>query len=551
MSRTTKTELERGRSACAQRAWADAYAALSRADQQDPLADPDLELLALAAGLSGQDSERQQVLERLYQRRLDTGEELRAANAAFWIGFRLFAFGEMGKASAWLQRAQRLADRAEQGCAEQGYLLLPTINRHLAAGDHLQARALAEQAVAIGERFAAPDLLALARCLLGRALVFAGEVDAGLAVLDEVMLSATSGELSPVVPGLVYCNVIASLQRVYALQRAREWTAALASWCATQPQLVPFAGTCLVHRAELLQLSGEWTEASAEAQRCCDQGAPGGAVVGDALYQQAEIQRLRGELELAEATYRSASELGREPQPGLALLRLAQGQGAAAQNAIRRVLSAQVDPLQRAQFLPAFVEIMLAGGELAAAREACQELEGLAQRFGGDILSAIAAHARGAVLLAGNDPQAALQPLHQAFAVWQQLGAPYLAARLRVLIARACSALDDHDGAALERAAARGVFTQLGAARDLAALDAVERAASTPAPATAGSVHGLSPRELEVLRLLATGKTNKAIAQALFLSEKTVDRHVSNIFDKLGVRTRAAATALAYEHSLL
>jgi DNA-binding CsgD family transcriptional regulator len=558
MKRTT-SELERGRAAYAQRAWADAYAALVSADRHSPLAEDDLEKLALSAGLSGHDAEMLQAHERLYQLRLDGERAAPAARAAFWIGFRLSSMREIGKASAWLQRAQRLAERAEEGCVEQGYLLLPAIHRQLAAGEYGEASATASAAVALAERFADPDLLALGRNLQGRALVCMGELERGLCLLDEAMLPAANGELSPIVTGLVYCNVIASLQRVYALQRAREWTDALGRWCAQQPQLVPFAGTCLVHRSEILQLGGAWNEASDEARRCSQHASVSGQdAVGSAFYQLAEIQRLRGELDAAEASYRSASEHGREPQPGLALLRLAQGQGAAAQNTIRRVLGAVTDPLLRAQHLPAYVEIMLAGGELEHAREACGELELIAQRFDTEILLAIAAHARGAIQLADGDAQGAVPCLRRAFDVWQQVGAPYLAARLRVLIARACSALGDHDGAALELDAARAVFTQLGAARDLAALDTLSpRPVESPAgtatatSATRAPAHGLSARELEVLRLLATGKTNKAIAHALFLSEKTVDRHVSNIFDKLDVHTRAAATAYAYAHALL
>ncbi|HMI93310.1 MAG TPA: hypothetical protein VK509_18190, partial [Polyangiales bacterium] len=400
MKRTT-SELERGRAAYAQRAWADAYAALLRADQDTPLADEDLERMVLSAGLSGRDAEMLQLHERLYHRHLEADNALPAARAAFWIGFRLTSMRELGKASAWLQRAQRLAERASDGCAEQGYLLLPTIHRQLGAGEHRDALATATTAVALAERFGETDLLALGRNLQGRALIHIGEIERGLALLDEAMLSAANGELSPIVTGLVYCNVIASFQRVYALQRAREWTTALERWCASQPQLVPFAGTCLVHRAEILQLGGAWSEASEEARRCSEGASViGQDAVGSAFYQQAEIQRLRGELELAEATYRSASEHGREPQPGLALLRLAQGQGGAAQNTIRRVLGASSDPLQRAQFLPAYMEIMLAGGELEQARSACDELEQIAQRFDTEILVAIAAHARGAILLA-------------------------------------------------------------------------------------------------------------------------------------------------------
>lgn len=556
--------LEQGRLAHARRAWGDAFTWLSRADALEPLGDEDLEKLAWAAALSGQDAESLRLLERLYHARVDSGPPRRAAHVAFWIGFRLTALGEAGPSSAWLARAQRLAERELQGCAEQGYLLVPAVIRLLAGGDLEAGLAGAGTILEIGERFGDPNVLAFGRVLRGRALVRMGQIESGLALSDEAMLAATSGELAPTVTGLIYCHVIATFQQVYALRRAREWTAALAAWCDAQPQLVPFAGTCLVHRAEIMQLGGAWQAASDEMQRCAARRAfPRDGSIGEAVYQQAEIERLRGELVLAEETYRRASELGREPQPGLALLRLAQGQIDAAQSALQRVLGSLADPLRRAQFLPAYVEITLAGGQLELAEQACAELEASALRFQTEILGALAAHARGALLLARGEAQAALGQLRSAFAVWQQLEAPYLAARLRVLIGLACSALGDRDGAELERGAARGVFEKLGAARDLALLDevvAAERAAPRSAPPTApgrgaepapAGGQRLSARELEVLRLLATGQTNREIAKALFLSEKTVDRHVSNIFTKLDVRTRAAATAYAYQHAMV
>jgi DNA-binding CsgD family transcriptional regulator len=352
------------------------------------------------------------------------------------------------------------------------------------------------------------------------------------------MLAATAGELSPVVTGLIYCSVIAICHQVYALDRAREWTSALAQWCQGQPQLVSFAGACLVHRSEILQLGGGWGEAIEEARRATERiSRPMDRAA--ASYQEAEIHRLRGELGGAEEAYRRASQLGREPQPGLALLRLAQGDREAAATAIRRVVAATTDRLERARFLPALVEILLATGDLEEARRGCQELEEIAGWVKSEGLGAMAAHARGALLLAQGDAPAALDPLRRAFTVWQKLEAPYPAARVRVLLAKACGALGDREGARLELDAAREAFRALGAASDLAALDGSPRG------------HGLTARELQVLRLVSSGKTNKAIARELSLSEKTVDRHVSNIFNKLAVSSRAAATAYAYQHKLV
>jgi DNA-binding CsgD family transcriptional regulator len=236
---------------------------------------------------------------------------------------------------------------------------------------------------------------------------------------------------------------------------------------------------------------------------------------------------------------------GREPQPGLALLRLAQGRSNAAAAAIRRVVSATRDRLQRARLLPAFIEILLAVGDIPDARGACRDLEDIAKSFHTAVLAAMAADARGAIELAEGDAQAALGSLRCAWQVWQHIEAPYLAARVRVLVGQACRALGDVEGAALELDAARTVFKQLGAGPDLARIESLSQETAIDHPA------GLTRRELQVLRLVSTGKTNKVIASELSLSEKTVDRHLSNILTKLNVPSRSAATAYAYQHKLI
>jgi DNA-binding CsgD family transcriptional regulator len=539
----------RGRRAYEQRAWSDAYDAFCQASAAGPLGADDVERLAWSAILSGRDEAAFEAFERLHHLRIDAGEPRRAARAAFWLGLRLMSLGETARASGWLARAQRLVDREGRDCVECGYLRVPIVYRLTAAGDHAGARAAAAEVAEAGDRYGDRDLSALGRNLEGTALIREGRVADGLALLDETMVGATSGELSPVVTGLIYCNAIATCQHSYALERAREWTAALSAWCQSQPQLVPFAGACLIHRSEVMQLAGAWPEAFEEARRAAGRLAGSrGADAGHAVYQQAEIHRLRGELDEAEQAYVLAGERGRDPHPGWALLRVAQGRVDAAAAASRRAVAATSHPLQRTRFLPAHVEIMLAAGDVAEARRAANELTTLADRFGMDVLGAMALHANGAVALAEGDARGALEPLRRAQEIWARVGAPYLSARIRVLVARACRALGDLDGSTLELQAARKIFVQLGAATNVAAVDAMTAAAAPPREA---STHGLSARELEVLRLVASGKTNKAIAGELFLSEKTVDRHVSNIFVKLSVPSRAAATAWAYQHGLI
>ena len=400
-------------------------------------------------------------------------------------------------------------------------------------------------AAEIGERCGDADLIACARHDQGRIRIQQGQVEKGLALLDEVMVAVTAGELSSLVTGLMYCSVIQACQEVYAFGRAREWTAALAQWCEEQPEMVAFTGVCRVHRAEIMQLRGAWQEAIEEAQRARERAqGVGRQAAAAALYQQAEVHRLRGEFAAAEEAYRSASQWGLEPQPGLALLRLAQGRTDAAVAAIRRAVGATADRLQRTKLLPAHIEIALAVGNIRKRAAPATSWRRSPASFDTGVLGAMAAHARGAVELAEGDPHAALGSLRRAFEVWQQVEAPYAAARVRVLIGLACRALGDDDGGGLELDAARAVFEQLGAAPDLARIDALIQGASSV------HRHGLTPRELQVLRQVAAGKTNKAIAAELCLSEKTdrpaCEQHLHQARRRLagrghGLRVRAQA----------
>jgi DNA-binding CsgD family transcriptional regulator len=545
--------LSRGRAHFERHDWRDAFEALMLADRSHPLGAEDLQRLAWSAGMAGRDEEMLAAQERVHRAWLELGEELAASRAAFWLGFRLLARGEYGRAGGWLSRAQRLVDLHAEECVEQGYLLLPAAQRHLSAGEHAKAVDCASRAVSIGERFGEADLIAFGRNLHGRALLSDGQIEPGLAHLDEAMLAATTGELSPAVTGIVYCTAIAACDRIFALDRVREWTSALSKWCDDHPQLGMFTGHCLVHRAEVMELRGAWPEAVEEARRAAERCVRDieRTAAGRAHYQQGEIHRLQGQFPLAESAYREASRFGHEPQPGLALLRLAQGEPEAAATTSRRIIGAAPDRWARTRLLPAHVEIMLAVGDVAEARKARDELQETAALIGTEVLAAIAQHAAGMLHLAEGNPHAALAPVRSAFSVWQRLGARYLEARLRVLLARACAAAGDLEAASLELGCAREVFEELGAKPDLAAIATLDRPSDQGQGRYAGVAHPLTERELQVLRLIAGGNTNKMIARELSLSEKTIDRHASNIFGKLGVSSRAGATASAYERKLI
>jgi DNA-binding CsgD family transcriptional regulator len=540
--------VSRGREAVARRAWADAFESLAQADQVVPLDANELGLLATAAYMLGRDDDHVRALERAHHAYLDADQNPRAAYCAYWIGHNMMLRGEAGPASGWFGRAERLLEREGRDCPERGYLLIRDLVTHAVAGDTKASYATATEVAEIGARFGDRDLVAIGVHEQGHALVRQGRFEEGQRLLDEVMVSVTAGELSPMVAGIVYCNTIGFWQSVYELRRAREWTEALTRWCEEQPDMLAHTGVCLVHRAEIMQFQGAWDAALEEAQRAGERFARGvlnERVCGKAFYRQGEVHRLRGELGAAEASYKEASRRGYEPQPGLALLRLMEGKREVAAAAIRRVLDGASQARTRAALLPAYVEIMLAAGEVEEAREACRELEQISRAHRSDMLRAMSAQGRGALALAEGDCQAALPALREAWTTWQELEAPYEAARVRILVALACREVGDEDTATWELEAARGVFEQLGALPDVARVDSV---AASPGAAAA---HGLSPRELQVLLLVARGATNKAIAAELVLSERTIDRHVSNIFAKLRVSSRAAATAYAYEHDLV
>ncbi len=516
---------------------------LSLADRAAGLSSEDLERLAVSSWMTGRDAEADESWLRAHQEYIGLGNVARAARCAFWQGTCLLFRGDVPPAMGWIARGRRLLEDGED-CVEQGWLSTLTGLPILFEGDPESAYPHLVEAIEVARRFGDDDLAVFARLGLGNVLIFQHHTGEALVLLDEVMGSVLAEQVSPIMVGIAYCNVIDMCQRVFELGRAREWAAALTRWCDSQPDLVPYRGNCLVHRCEIFQLQGAWREALDAAQRACEwlAGPTQWDSLGSAFYQLGEIQRLRGEFAPAEDAYRKASQAGRDPEPGMSLLRLAHGMAGVAASAIRRVLDEAKEPLDRAKVLPAHVEVMLAAKDFEAARASALELERISDELRAPYMHALAAHATGAVLLAEGDARTALPQLRKAHAAWRDLDAPYQVARVREMIGLACRALEDDASAQLEFDAARLVFEELGAAPDLARVSALTK--------TRAGAGGLTARELEVLQLIASGKSNRAIASHLVISEKTVARHISNIFTKLGLSSRAEATAYAYKHGL-
>lgn len=541
---SAETGIDQGRSAFRAQRWTDARENFRDADQRGGLPAPDLERLATAEILTGNTTAGLDSLTRAHEEYLVVGDVVGAARCAGWLGMQLMNLGEMSRAGGWAARGQRLVAELKEPNAVQGLLLLPAGLGKLYGGDPAGAFQIFSQMADFGQRFQDRDLAALSLLGKGQATIMLGRADEGLVMLDEVMVAVTAGELSPVPSGIAYCAVIGLCHVAFDLRRALEWTAALDHWCLNQPGLVAFSGQCQSHRAELFRLHGAWPEAleaAKAAQYLATRGDP------QALYggfnEEGDLQRLTGNLDAAEASYRQAARSGYEPQPGLALLALARGEARKAQAEIRRAAGTAV-PSTRRQLLPALVEIELAVPDLDAARSGADELAAYARESPKPMVRAVASQADGAVRLAAGDAPGASVSLRQAWTLWQELEVPYEAARCQALAGRACRALGDEASALMYLEAAHMALLDLGAA------PAATWAASLMSEVTPDRAGPLTRREAEILRLVATGKTNRGIAGELYLSEKTVARHISNIFLKLGLSSRAAATSYAYEHGL-
>ncbi|MGH3675496.1 MAG: LuxR C-terminal-related transcriptional regulator [Mycobacterium sp.] len=540
-------DLVRAREAYERREWVAAYEAMSglgSGPAARALDGDDFARLATAAYLTGRKNDCIQALQRAYQIHLDAGEPLAAVRCAFWLALVLSTTGEPVVGGGWVARAQRLLDDISGDVVERGYVLIHLMFRHIAAGEFAPAHECAVEITDYGRRFNDSDLEAMGIASQGRLAMYGGRVPEGLALLDEAMACIATGAVSPIFAGHVYCSMIEACQEISDFGRAAEWTTALTGWCDDQPGLVPFTGQCAVHRGQIMRLRGAYDEALEEfataAQRYV--AADTTSAAGLAIAERGDVLRIRGEFDAAEAAYTEALGYGHEAQPGLALLLLARGRIPAAVSAVKRLLAEPRDPVHRSQLLPAAVEILLAAPETDQAAEVSAELAEIATRFGCAALRAMASRAAGHVALTRDDDAGATTELRDAARLWHELGAPYEAARSAVLLGRALRAVGDEDSAVAELAGAHRIFTALGAG------PAEREAADLLRPSAPG---GLSAREIEVLRLVAAGKTNPEIAAALFLSEKTVARHLSNIFAKIDVTSRTGAAAFAFEHRLV
>ncbi len=536
--------LDRGRAAYADARFGDAYTHLSAADREHALDVDDLERFALAAFVTGHREERSEALARAYQQSVRQKDHVRAARYALWSGYGFADTREYARAEGWFLRANAMIQQNDVDCVERGYLLLALGFKTAdgGRGDLAQADDLFGQAVIIGQRFDDLSLVAAGRQARSRSQIHLGHFADGIALLDEALVAVTSGEVSPLFLGNIYCGSIETCKEIFDVRRAQEWTAALARWCDSDPDLVPHRGECLTYRAEIMRLHGAWPDALDELARA--RNTPGDWVgLGAARYQEGEVHRLRGDSSKAEEAYRASSAAGHDPMPGLALLLLSRGNIDAALAAMRRALDGTPGAVLSARLLPSYIEILLEAKDVAAAAAASAQLQALASDNRSEYLSGIAAHASAAVALANGDATSAVALLRDAWSAYRGIDAPYEAARVRELLGRAYRIQGDAASAEMELDAARVVFEQLQAIPD------AERVRERSGPPARG-VQGLTTRELEVLALVAKGKTNRAIATDLVISEKTVARHLSNIFDKLGVSSRSALTAFAYDHGL-
>ena len=536
-------ELHRARDSYERREWVAAYRALSDLDDE-ALAAEDFEALATTAYLLGRRNDVIRALQRAHQISLAAGDRPAAVRSAYGLTIVLWQAGEVAVGNGWHSRAARIIEEIDDDVAERGYVYDAHLMSHVFKAEFAEALALAPRIADYGRRFGEPDLVALGVHAEGRLMLYTGSVAEGLERMDEALAGVMAGDVGPVTAGRVYCSTIEACQEVSDLGRAGEWTRALTRWCEAQPGMLAYTGQCATHRGQLLRLHGAFADALEELERAVERYAAFGGhpALGQAHYELGETHRLLGDLASAERCYETAAAHGHPGQPGRALLWLAQGRAEDAAGAVRRLLAERQGPVPRAQILPAAVQVLVAAGDVGEASPLAEEVLGLGVRFGCTALRAAGQHAVALATLSRGKGGEAVDSARRSVELWAQLSAPYEVARSRVVLGRALRLLGDEQSAMGELEAALSELTAVGADPDRREVAALLTTIERPA--------GLTAREVEVLRLVATGMSNNEIAHELTLSEKTVARHLSNIFTKLDVASRTAAAAFAYEHHL-
>ena len=475
------------------------------------------------------------------------GDDRGAARTAARLFHEHFYRGETAVAVGWLGRGFRHV-QGDPGCLERGWLECARAELHLHQGPLDQAAVHAAAAVELARAYGDADLAAVGLQLQGRALVAQGAVTDGLALLDEAMTFVLAGELAPLYTGWVYCSVILACRDLADLRRAGEWTEAARRWCQRLPATTPYSqGLCRIYRGEVLALRGEWDEAEAELRLAHDEllpHKPGGAA--EASYGVGEVLRRRGDLAAAEQAFLAAQREGWDPQPGLALLRLAQGRVQAAGAALRTALASAARSTgwpPPACWPPrsTWPSRPVAGGGPRGGPGAGRRLRGAGQPGGLGHLG----RRPGALRLAEGDPAGALERLGRPWPAGAAWGCRTRRPGPGCSRGAAVAMLGDAEGGRAEVEAARAGFERLGAVAD------ARQAAALLHGGQARSRRLLTDREVEVLRLVASGGSNRDVAGALHLSEHTVARHMQNVFAKLGVSSRAAAISRAIEKGQL